>query len=74
MTAVRYEQKPLDVDVVILGKGIGAGYPIGVVAGKSKFIGKGDGGYMLKVNKTIQNLQFKVDMNYKTLSREMMNK
>ena len=46
------ELKP---DIIILGKGIAAGFPLSVVVGNTKFMGWADKkkGYMLKVNTTV---------------------
>ena len=42
-------------DIIILGKGIAAGFPLSVVVGNTKFMGWADKkkGYMLKVNTTV---------------------
>jgi len=48
--------RPLEPDVIILGKGIAAGYPLSVVVGKKGFLNSYDKKFLMKVNKTVGTL------------------
>jgi 4-aminobutyrate aminotransferase-like enzyme len=46
----------LQPDVIVLGKGIAAGYPLSIVVGKTGFLNSYDKRFLLKVNKTVGTL------------------
>ena len=52
---VNEDKAELKPDIVVLGKGIAAGFPLSVIVGNRKFMGWEDKkkGYMLKVNTTV---------------------
>jgi len=47
------KDKPLNPDLLILGKGCAAGYPLSMVVGKEKFMNFYDKNYLLKVNRIV---------------------
>jgi len=43
----------IDPDIIILGKGIAAGYPLSMVVGRTRFMNYYDKNYLLKVNRIV---------------------
>ena len=49
----KYNNKFLEPDIIILGKGVGGGYPLSIVCGKKNFMHNYDKNYILKINKSV---------------------
>ena len=49
-------RKPLQPDVMVLGKGVAAGYPLSMVLGRRGYLNTYDKKYLLQVNKTVGTL------------------
>lgn len=51
-----YQGKPLEPDVLVLGKGVAAGYPLSMVLGRRGYLNTYDKKYLLQLNKTVGTL------------------
>jgi len=51
-----YQGKALEPDVMVLGKGVAAGYPLSMVLGRRGYLNTYDKKYLLQVNKTVGTL------------------
>ena len=51
-----YQGKPLEPDVMVLGKGVAAGYPLSMILGRKGYLNTYDKKFLLQVNKTVGTL------------------
>ncbi len=56
MNYFKYQGKPLEPDVLVIGKGVAAGYPLSMILGRRGFLNTYDKKFLLQLNKTVGTL------------------